>query len=208
MAGFLPWKTSIKKGEIFGLVPKRGTVIVYEQPDAMINHEPEKAMKVFKKMLELIEEDISEYGGFKLNVISYSAGNGFGFYVANHFAVKKFISIVTGANLGECIFTCIATPHVKKESINFGINSHNEYDKVIEGYIPQDNFKNISAKSTFYLARFDEYFELKQGLKVANYVKQHNKNTEIKIIPLGHLATMVYFGFLNRFSLIEDIYKK
>jgi len=61
----------------------------------MINHNPKEAMRIFKKMIGIVINDISKYKGYKINVISYSAGNGFGFYITNNFKINKFISVVT-----------------------------------------------------------------------------------------------------------------
>lgn len=204
---FLPWKISLTKGERLCLIPKQGQVLAYEQPKAMVNHNPQEALRVFQTMLKIIQKDLTAYRNYDLKIIAYSAGNGFGFYLANHLPVKKFISVVTGANLGETIFQSIATPHIKKKCLKIGLKSPQEYDKLIQDYIPQGNLKNISAHTIFYLAKFDEYFGLYQGLKLAQTIKKQNPQTTIKILPFGHCGTVLYFAFLNLLRRNKHIYQ-
>ena len=201
---FTGWKCSIEQAIRIGLIPRVGTAQIWEFPIGLIHPDPHEAKRIFCK----ITRDIDAYvearlrDGYTVNVLSYSAGNSFGFYTANTFAVKKFISIVTGARIGEEIWAGLATQRIRQASERLGIASGTHYNAPLTGFLPMDHTENLPRDTTFYLGLFDRVMPLSAGREVVRKVRARNPHARVYFFPTGHIFTGVVFGALNRLRWI------
>jgi hypothetical protein len=203
---FLGWGVNVKTALKFHLIPFRGTAVIFETPYTLVNPDPHKTKQVFLKIIKEIDIYLKKHKSAEINVLSHSAGNAFGYFVANNYNTEKFIAVVTGARLGEEIFSGITTQDIKKRSLLCGFSNGHEYDQVLKGYLPIDNTKYLPKKSHVYLGRFDLFTPTCTGLEIYKKMKKYNNNTKLTLWPFGHIFSLFFWGILNRMKRIKIIY--
>jgi hypothetical protein len=203
---FLPWKTSVARGRRWGLLPKIGTVIAFELPDAFVNADPLESKRILLTLTESADRQMAAYPEHSVRVLSYSASNGIGFYLANNRPIDRFVSVVTGCNLGESLWRSRGTRHIKPLCQKLGYDSHEAVDDAVREFLPENNVDNLPKRSAFYLGRHDEYYPVDLGLRVARAALARNAGTKIAMWPLGHFGVVLAFGTLNRMRRVKEIY--
>ena len=159
---FLPWGLDIKHAEKFDFIGKIGIYIAFTTPFGFVNEDPNKTQKIFLNFEKIIHKTMENlydnYKGYKIQVISYSAGNGFGFYTANNFNVDKFVSVCSGRTISFEIQESVALRKVKEDLRNW-----------IRDFL-QKNLKNNSRE---YLKRFllSIYTKINKHIKLSNGLK-------------------------------------
>lgn len=132
--------------------------------------------------------------------MSISLGNVLGFRFAEHFKVNKFISVVPGSRLAECIWESIAT---KKIAQNSG-KSLRDYKKVLANYNPIESVSRIKPLySEMYLGRNDLMIPFKRGEELAKVMKKRFKTRVICLKSSGHVETI--FEFSKQFPRIVNV---
>lgn len=133
-----------------------------------------------------------------MRILSYSASNGIGFYLANRRRVTRFVSVVTGCNLGESLWRSRGTRHVRKICQSLGYDTHESVDDAVREYLPENNTDSLPSRTSLYLGRHDEYYPVDLGLRAAWAARAANPATKISVWPFGHFGTVLAFGTLNR----------
>jgi esterase/lipase len=131
------------------------------------------------------------YPGKEVNVLGISMGNVLAFRFAQHFKVNKFISVVPGSRLAECIWESIATRKIVQNSGR----SFEEYKKNLADYNPIENVKKITPTfSEIYLGKGDLMIPYKRGKELAELMEKKLK-TKIKTRRFsGHVETVINFS--------------
>ena len=116
---FLPWGISIEQAKKLDFIGKVGIYIAFTTPLGFVNRDPNKTREIFlefEKMIHKTMKNISnKYKNYNIQVISYSAGNGFGFYTANNFNVDKFISVCSGRTISFEIQESVVLKKIKED---------------------------------------------------------------------------------------------
>lgn len=136
--------TSVEGARMFNLFPQEGISYVYTLPDVLVNPDPYKTRKVHKECAEQILSDLRKLpDNIKVSVLSISAGNALGFYVANHYPAERFIAAVTGAGLGKELFWSLACMPIARKTLALGYKTGEEYDQPLLGSLPIDNVDHL-----------------------------------------------------------------
>lgn len=202
---FLPWKTSIEYARRFHLLPYRGTVYVYETPPAFVNADPKRVMEIFREITNDVEARLVGEAR-EINVLSYSAGNAFGFFTANNLPVQKFITVVTGYGLGEEVWGSRITQEVKRRSLALGYVSAEQYNAVIAERLPINQAERLPARTELWLGLLDVHIPISNGLKMLAKIRASNPLARCRFFLAGHIFTVFLFGVLNRWRRISLIY--
>ncbi len=191
---FLPWRVSFKEAEKIGLIPKRGRVLVYEIPDNLINPNPFMAKNLLKKVFK----DITSLNLKNFNVLAYSAGAYFGFFVANHLKAKKMVAVAPGSELGN-FYDSIATSKIKQKAIQLGYKNSSEYNNCLKETNPIANLKNLPDDIEIHLPSHDFYIPTKFGEELIYQLQKHKNPKIVRYKNKGHILTLIKFGQNNPF---------
>ena len=134
---FLPGDTSIEEAKGYGFIPKWGKAIVFTTPGGFVNCDPAKTKQVFLDVIRDAKREVEEVLKVsptqKINVISYSAANGAGYYTANNLLKKenqgRFTSVATGSGLGREIFGSTILKEIMKDAAVAGITDGYDFNK-------------------------------------------------------------------------------
>lgn len=205
---FLPWGAEFETGIKFGLLPKQGLVLVYQIQKGFVNKDPRIVRKIFKQLVKDVDGEISKFEKYSLNVISFSASNGYGFYVANEYETDKFMAIVTGSKLGIEVWESKLLKKIRNDSIELNFENAECYDGVCGNILPYYHVDKLPKDTEIWLARFDVHIPFKFGRMIFKKARKYNSNIKMRCFPCGHLFTIFLFGQLNKLKLINLIYKK
>ncbi|NQZ84207.1 MAG: hypothetical protein HRU03_00675 [Nanoarchaeales archaeon] len=195
---FLGWKTSISIAKKLNLLPKSGKIIVYQEPNALVNKNPDVSKELFYELYN----DVKQYlKNTQVNVLSLSLGNMHGFYIASRYDVKKFISVLPGPELGRNIWKSCASEKIMMESILLDF-SQKKYDNVLKNLECSYNYMNLPHNSYFYIAKSDDYIPSEDQIDLINHIKKHHMYRKISYFHLGHIFSHLYFGLLNTMNKI------
>ncbi|HEV7449033.1 MAG TPA: hypothetical protein VGP13_00630 [Candidatus Paceibacterota bacterium] len=204
---FLGLGMSVEGARMFNLLPREGTSWVYIFPEALVNPDPHKALEIHTSNTERILADLEHIPtGAEVSILSISSGNAFGFYIANHYSAKHFISVVTGAGLGSEMFWSLACLPVARQARRLGYRSGAQYDKVLHGRLPIDNTEYLPKESRFYLGLADAQIPFWFGIKIYRRAKQHNPSAKFSLFMLGHVAVLYMVGQFLRTGIEPTIY--
>lgn len=179
-------------------MPKKGKVIVYQEPNALVNKDPRVAKKLFVEL----QNDVRQYLKGEVSVLSISLGNMHGFYIASKYKnVKRLISVLPGPELGRNIWKSCASQSIRENSKGLHF-TQKKYDKVIEDFNCEHNCFNLPKSSVFYIAKSDDYIPTEDQMDLINNIKEKHRYKEIHYFYLGHVLSHVYFGLLNRMNKI------
>ena len=192
---FLPWGVKFNEAKNSGLIPKLGKVICYEGPVGIANPDPNMA----KILLQQIINDLNSLNLSEFNVLALSIGNFLGYYVANHFSVKKLVSVVPGSKLGACIYDGIASQEIRKRAVLLNINSSEEYDLKLAGTNPIENLNNLPADIEIHIASHDLFIPTIHGEELVQAMIKNGKNPKIFRYKKGHVLTLAEFGKRNHY---------
>jgi len=190
---FLPWGVKFDEAKKIGIIPKSGKVICFEGPVGIANPDP----NVTKILLQQIINDLDSLNLSEFNVLALSIGNYLGYYVANHFNVKKLVSVVPGSKLGACIYDGIASQEVRKRAVLLNINSSEEYDAKLTGTNPIENLNNLPEDIEIHIATHDFFIPTVHGEELIQAMIKNGKNPKIFRYKKGHVLTLAEFGKCN-----------
>ena len=200
---FLGWEVKIDRALRLSFAPKRGKVLFYEIQRGFINKDPRKVKKMFLELIKDCKKEIAKNKGDKIKIISFSAANGYGFYIANNCKVDKFYSVVTGAKLGQEMWGTSIAEEIVQDAIKMGYKNSNKYDKTLGKILPYYNVKNLPNNTEIWLGLFDSIIPSKFGIQIAKKVKKYNNNVKIRILPFGHIFTSFFFGISTKLGFIK-----
>ena len=196
---FLGWDIKLRNFRKLKVVKEN--YIVYEIQKGFVNKDPYVVKNIFKELIEDVTNEIESLDEeIKLEIISLSASNGYGFYIANKYykRVKKFYSVVSGSKLGIEIWNSPLLKKVKNDCIDNNFKSHEEYDKVLGTLLPYYHTKTLPKKTILYLGLFDSYIPVNFGIKIYKKSKETNPNLKLRILPFGHIAVIfIFFSILK-----------
>jgi len=187
---FLPWRVSFKEAKKIGLVPKNGRVITYEGPIGLANPDP----NIAKELLKKIVSDLKLLKLNNFNILAHSIGNYPAFFVANHFNVKKLVSVVPGSKLGACIYDSIVTQEVKKMAIKLGYNNSFQYDLCITKTNPISNLDNLPSDIEIHIATHDFFIPTIYGEELISELIKNRNPKILRYNNKGHVLTLAKFG--------------
>jgi dienelactone hydrolase len=163
---------------------------IYVSSETTVQPNPKKTRDYLEKILkEAIKREKQNKTGNKLNVLGISMGNVLAFRFAEYFKINKFVSVVPGSKLSECIFESIAT---KKIAFNSG-RSLKTYQKELRIFDPEAHIDTLKAKKIkIYLGKYDKMIPYKRGFELVKKMKQKGLRPMVKIYPDdGHVEVIV-----------------
>lgn len=114
---------------------------IYVIPKAAIQPNPSLTREFLERVTEeAINQNSKE--GRKINLLGISLGNAPAYKLANVFHVDRFVSVVPGSFLPECIWESIAT---RRMAENSGYNL-NYYKEALDDFSPIRNLDSLSGK--------------------------------------------------------------
>jgi hypothetical protein len=180
--------------KMFNLFPREGTTYVYILPKDLVNPDPYETLRVHRECTDQILEDLRALpAGVRVSVLSISAGNAFGFYIANNYPVERFLAVVTGAGIGKELFWSLACIPVARQTRRLGYTGET-YNAVLRGRLPIENIANLPARTHFYLGLADAQIPFWFGLKIYRRVKEYNPDAKLSLFWLGHIGTLYMVG--------------
>jgi hypothetical protein len=202
---FLPWRYDLKEAQKKHLLPKKGSLLVYEGPPSLAGIDAFQA----KKSLENLTKDFSNYLNEnndirnKINILGISIGTLPAFYIANHFNVKKLVAVCPGARLGENIYKGIATKEVMKISVKRH-KTYRDYDGVLNGMNPIDNINNLPKEVYVVIGGRDKYILTESGEELITALNKAGKNPKVNRCKfLGHGLTLFDFSHKNKTGKLD-----
>lgn len=164
---------------------------VYVIPKTIVQPNP----RLTREFLERItEEAINQNLGREreINLLGISLGNAPAYKFANVFSVDRFVSVVPGSFLPECIWESIAT---RRMAENSGY-SLNDYKEALDDFSPIRNLDSLSANSLeVYLGRFDRMIPYSRGKELIEGMRKIGLNPKTQTYPLsGHCEAIFHFA--------------
>jgi len=215
---FLPGDTSLEEAKSYGFIPKWGKTIVFTTPSGFVNCDPAKTKQIFLNVIQDAQREINKVLqdslSQKINVISYSAANGAGYYTANNLLPKdnqgRFTSVATGSGLGKEIFNSPILKEIRKDAIGEGVIDGNDfnkvfYDKEFGFLLPESNCSHLPESTTIILGKNDMYIPLEFGEEMASKAKTINSKVELQIQPWGHIGTCLYTAHMQNLKHMKSV---
>lgn len=199
--------SSVEGARMFNLFPQEGTSYVYTLPDELVNPDPRGTLKAHQECAESILSDLRKLpANMRVSILSISAGNALGFYVANHYPVDRFIAAVTGAGLGKELFWSLACIPIARKTRKLGYQNGEQYDELLRGHLPIDNLSRLPVKTHFYLGLADAQIPIWFGLKIYWKAKFFNPHAKLSVFLLGHVGVMYMLGEFFRAHIEPTVY--
>jgi hypothetical protein len=191
----------------FKLVPREGTSYIYTFPNDLVNPDPHRTLEIHAACTDAILADLAALPlEIRVSVMSISAGNAFGFYVANHFPVERFISVVSGAGLGKELFWSLICIPIARQTRRLGYVSGSLYDAPLKGRLPYDNVEHLPKKTHFYVGLADAQIPFWFGIKIYRDAKRYNPDAKLSLFLLGHVGVMYMLGRFFREGIEPVVY--
>ena len=136
----------------------------------------------------------------RINVLGISLGNAPAYKFADFFHVERFVSVVSGSLLPECIWESIAT---KKIAENLG-RTLDDYREALDDFSPIKNLGNLKANSLeIYLGRYDKTIPYKRGRELIDEMRIKGLNPEVTTYSFsGHCETVL--SFARNFEILQQ----
>ncbi len=198
---FLPWRTSLKEANLFGLLPRNDSLLIYEGPPSLVGTTPTQAKESLLRLIDYFDEH-KFMDMFNCKVLGLSIGTLPAFYLANHFSVQKIVTVAAGARLGENIYSSLATQEVKKRAILNGFETSEDYDHRMKGYNPIDNLDDLPFGEIYIeLAEFDKHIPTRSGMTLISELRKKKIGHTFQLNRCGdHSSTILGWGMRNRFG--------
>lgn len=163
---------------------------VYVIPKTSIQPNPNLTRGVLERITEEAIDDYSKRQNENINVLGISLGNAPAYKFANNFPANRFVSVVPGSFLPECIFESIATKRIAENS---GYNSE-DYREALDDFSPIRNLNGLRARSLeVYLGRFDRMVPYPRGNELVEGMRKRGLNPKLTIFPFsGHCEAIFY----------------
>lgn len=215
---FLPWDADVASCYDYGFIPKWGRTLGISTPGAFVNKNPAVTKDIFVQAIdtakEYIDRILKENPNQKINVFSYSAANGGGFYAANTLIPRenrgRTLCIATGSGLGREIFASPVLESIKRDVVARGVPDGETYNKTFihEKYgllLPQDNCESLADDTTIVIGKNDMYIPAAFGHEIADKARRANPNVKKVEYPFGHVGTMIYVSHLENLRHMKVI---
>lgn len=191
--------------------------ITFELPKWFINKDPYKMKSIFLWVSRKIDEEYSLaiskwYENIK--VISFSAWNGFWFYLSNKYKVEEFVSVVTWDIISKIIFENKYLKYFKQDIIknwydSFSYTKNLSIDqRNIDTYY---NCDNLPLKSSFYLSKDDISIPFKFWNNILKKAKFFNPKIKSTNLYLNHVHTIIFcfylFNIKNNVIILNEFNK-
>ena len=165
---------------------------IYVIPKTAIQPNPFLTRDFLEGITEKAINDYSKSRERKINVLGISLGNAPAYVFASLFPVDRFISVVPGSLLPECIWESIAT---KKIAENSGRTLEN-YQEALDYFSPIRNLSSLKVNSLeVYLGKSDKMIPYKRGKELIDEMERIKLNTRTAIFPFsGHCEAILYFS--------------
>jgi|SRR3989344_5314480 len=164
---------------------------VYVIPKNAIQPDPKTTRKLLEEITKRASDDYYKKQG-DINVLGVSLGNAPAYKFANYFPVKRFVSVVPGSLLPECIWESIATRKIAEKS---GRTLEN-YREALNNFSPARNLDNLKVNSLeIYLGKSDKMIPYERGKELVDEMEKKGLNLKTTIFPAsGHCETILYFA--------------
>ncbi len=138
----------------------------------------------------------------KLNVLAVSIGNCPAYIFANEVPVNRFVSVVPGSSLPECIRDSRATGKILRASTK----PFEEYKKELDHLGPIRNLDNLNVRNLeLHLGDSDLFIPSKYGDELVNAIKEKGINYTLDTYKnAGHVETLL--SFANKFAKREKVF--
>jgi hypothetical protein len=187
---FVPEFTAHFKYTKEKLFSKKINAEIYISSEKAVQPNPKITREYLDKILnEAIKRQKRNKIKSGLNVLGVSMGNVLAFKFANHFKINKFISVVPGSKLPECIFESIATRKIAESSGK----DLKAYRKYLKTYGPEENLDNLKAKKIkIYLGPYDVMIPYQRGLELVKKMRKKGLKPSVKTYAnAGHVETII-----------------
>lgn len=193
---FLPWMRSFEEMERFGLLPKNVNYLAYQLQDGIANPDPERSKDMHGMIVRDFSRRISLFNGKGFGVLTFSAGQFPGVFIANHFGAERLRCVCPGSNLGEVIWKGLVTQEVRRRAVeDVGVSDWREYDSVLEGLNPMENLDGLPERVEVILGEKDRYVPIEFGRKFVYGVRSAGKICNVKRYDrLGHVGSVLRYG--------------
>ena len=150
-----------------------------------------------KEFLEKVtEEAINQYSKKQkevdVNILAVSFGNAPAYRFASVFPVGRFVSVVPGSFLPECIWESIAT---RRMAENSGYTLE-DYRNALDSFSPLRNLDSLKVKSLeIYLGCYDKMIPYQRGKELVEEMERKKLNPKVIIYPFsGHCEAILRFA--------------
>ena len=164
---------------------------VYVIPKTAIQPNPEITRELLEKIIGMsISNRFKQPEGI-LNVLGISLGNAPAYLFANFFPVNRFVSVVPGSLLPECIWESIATREITEGSGK----TLDDYREVLNDFSPLRNLNSLKVDSLeVYLGKCDKMIPYERGRELVDRMEKIGLKPRTKVLPFsGHCETIFYF---------------
>ena len=165
---------------------------VYVIPKNAIQPDPKTTRKLLEEITKRASDDYYKKRG-DINVLGVSLGNAPAYKFANYFPVKRFVSVVPGSLLPECIWESIATRKIAEKS---GRTLEN-YREALNNFSPARNLDNLKVNSLeIYLGKSDKMIPYERGKELVDEMEKKGLNPKTTIFSMsGHCETILRFAW-------------
>ena len=178
---FLP-ESALKFSHIRKKILSRINSDAYVVPKTAIQPNPEVTRKFLDDITQIAISDYLKKQKSEVNVLGISLGNASAYKFANDFPVRRFVSVVPGSYLPECIWESIATRKIAKNSGK----TLEDYRDVLDDFSPIRNLDKLKAKSLeVYLGKRDKMIPYKRGKELVDEMKTRGLNPKTTIFPFS-----------------------
>jgi hypothetical protein len=190
------------------VLKKEFSFLNYEFPEGVLSSDEKLTKKDFLKMSEIVKKDIKDYKKRfkfkKIVVVGASLGGVIGFLVTNgNKNVDKFVSICTGYDLAESLWTGIVTKKLRKKFEKKKITLK-KLKKAWEKITPANNVNKLKDKEIIlFLSQADKVIDYSQGEKMFKALKNKKYKVDLHVNKnLGHYLT-IYFSY-KKYNFLND----
>ena len=165
---------------------------IYVIPKTAIQPNPFLTKDFLEAITEKAINDYSKSQERKINVLGISLGNAPAYVFANNFSVDRFISVVPGSLLPECIWESIATRKIAESSGK----TLEDYREALDDFSPIRNLSSLKVNSLeVYLGKSDKMIPYKRCKEIVDEMERMKLNPKTIIFPFsGHCETILYFS--------------
>ena len=214
---FLQWDADVESCYEYGFIPKWGRSFAVSTPGAFVNKDPEVTKKLFIQAVETaqgyVDKILKENPGQRINVISYSAANGGGFFTADRLPEQnkgRFLSIASGSGLGREIFASSVLEQIKRDVVDLGITDGEAYNSVFKDekhglLLPYENCENLGDDTVIAIGKNDLYIPAKFGKEIADKASRANPRIQVVEYPFGHIGTILYMSHLEHLKHMKVV---
>lgn len=187
---FLPWNTQFETAKTLRLLP-RSFFSCYEMPAGIISSKPSIPARAVERMSVTVRADVDAIRarGFAPRFVAMSIGNFPATYLAN--VLRADLLSIASGDRGEWLtFNSPASRHIRAKAERLG-HTIPEFEATLRDMNPVSNLADIGPESCFLFGAHDHFIPRESREALIERVRSQRPSLPIKIVPLGHLCTIL-----------------